>query len=219
MTQLDFYQGDSAEAQGAINGEIGVFSMAGCTIGGYSPVTTRELFSFKEVLTSYGGGYWADRFHLFLDSTRKHHSDFQLRLIRNYKIRPLPSGRALTNQEVLIKTIPFNYSTPDMPEETLLSKYVIVILRDTYGTSNILSVQLGFPRFCRAKHLHILLTEIQSFPIQYAAAIIRKFLQKYPAMTVHAWRLGMTVSTIPAVRMVPVVFNYNFFENNSYLII
>ena len=151
--------------------------------------TTRELFSFEEVLTSYGGGYWADRFHLFLDSIGKHHSDFQLRLIRNYKIRPLPSGRALTNQEVLIKTIPLNYTIPDLPEKTLLSNYVIDILRDTYGTSNTLSIQLGFPRFCRSKHLHTLLTEIQSFPIRYAAGIIRRFLQKYPAITVHAWRL------------------------------
>ena len=151
--------------------------------------TTRELFSFEEVLTSYGGGYWADRFHLFLDPIGKHHSDFQLRLIRNYKIRPLPSGRALTNQEVLIKIIPLNYTIPDLPEETLLSTYVIDILRDTYGTSNTLSIQLGFPRFCRAKHLHTLLTEIQSFPIRFAADIIRKFLQKYPAITIHAWRL------------------------------
>ena len=66
---------------------------------------------------------------------------------------------------------------------------MIDILRDTYGTSNTLSIQLGFPRSCRAKHLHTLLTEIQSFPIRYAAGIIRRFLQKYPAITVHAWRL------------------------------
>jgi len=120
---------------------------------------------------------------------KKHHSELQLRLIRTYKIRPLPTGKALNNQEDLIMILPLNYAIPDLPAETYLSNYLIDILRHTYGTSTTLSVQLGFPRRHRAKYLHALVTEIQSFLHQYAASIIRKFLNKYTALTVHAWRL------------------------------
>jgi hypothetical protein len=38
MTQPDFYRGDVAKAQGAINGEKGVSSMGGCTTGDIVPV-------------------------------------------------------------------------------------------------------------------------------------------------------------------------------------
>ena len=108
--------------------------------------STRELFQREEVLTSYGGGFWADRFHLFADPEGRHHSVFQLKLIRNYKLRPLPSGRAVTNQEVLSTTLPEDYMTPDLPIATNLSPYLMDILRDMYGSVKTLSIQLGFSR-------------------------------------------------------------------------
>jgi len=43
---------------------------------------TRELYPNEEISISYGGSYWANRFHLYPDPARKLHSFYQLQLIQ-----------------------------------------------------------------------------------------------------------------------------------------
>jgi len=84
-----------------------------------------------------------------------------------------------------------NYQGVDLPEDITLSRCIVDVLRDTYGSARTLSVKLGFPTAhgAKSRYLHTLLTELQSYPLQHYPAIIRRLLTRYLEITLHAWRL------------------------------
>ena len=156
-------------------------------------VSTRPLLENEEIFVHYGEGYWADRFHLFSSSSSVR-SDFQINLINSYKLRPLPSGKAITKTEAFSRTHRPTISidlTDDAPP-VALSRYMLDVLGDTYGSSasRSLALSLAFPHNDPSRNMHLinLLNLIIPLPTASAVQALRSYLTDNPSLELHFWK-------------------------------
>jgi hypothetical protein len=156
-------------------------------------VSTRPLLENEEIFVNYGEGYWADRFHLFSSSSLAR-SEFQIALINLYKLRPLPSGKAITKTQAFARTHHPSISidlTDDAPP-VALSRYMLDVLGDTYGSSSSrsLAISLAFPHNHPSRNMHLIniLNLIIPLPTASAVQALRGYLTDNPSLELHFWK-------------------------------